>query len=384
MGDLIIPTINANDETYVFLEWLVPTGTRVDAGDCVATIETSKAVADLVVEEGGYLSHVVCAGTVCRPGDLAAQIGSEPESVTRQEVSASPPAPTVDTVPPDGAAPVLTNAARELVDRYGITMDELAALGKRLIKSADLTALVERREGVDRIEVSPHQRMVARMVTLSHTTIPSAFTVVKVSAGALLDYQRELSEQAKAFIGLPELVIAAVAAQRTAFPTCFATLHEETWSVEPTERSDIGITLDVGTGLYVPVIRDAENLAPQEISAHLLRLRMRAMRGQMRESDLGPCSLTIALHTDPGVVVARPIIFPGQTCTLSLASTQQELRLDDAGQVQERDYFLLGLAYDHRVVNGRLAAQFLTAVRGALEAPVRMPAPYGSDLEGSR
>lgn len=378
MAELTIPTVNANDETYVLLEWLVPAGTRVDAGDCVATIETSKAVADLVVEESGYLSHALAAGTVCRPGDVAGRLDGTPETVVPQAVSARP------ETPPDGTGPVLTRAARELADRHGISARDLAALGKRLVRSEDVTALVEGRGGSGRVELSAHQRAVARAVARSHATIPSAFTVVKVAAGALLRHQRALSEHARAFIGLPELVVVAVAAQRAAFPVCFATLREEDWTIEPAARSDIGVTLDVGKGLFVPVLRDAENLTPQEISAQLTRLRVRALRGTMRESDLGPCALTLALHTDPGVVLARPIIFPGQTCTLSLASTQRELRLGDAGQVEEHDYFLLGLAYDHRVVNGHDAARFLTAVRAALESPPPVPVQRTPDQEGPR
>ena len=77
--------------------------------------------------------------------------------------------------------------------------------------------------------------------------------------------------------------------------------------------------------------------------------------------------LTISLHTDRDVLVAIPIIFPTQTCMLSLCSEQDELYLRADGSVGMRHYLTLGAAYDHRVINGAEAARFLQEIKRRLE-----------------
>jgi 2-oxoglutarate dehydrogenase E2 component (dihydrolipoamide succinyltransferase) len=369
MGDLIVPKVNANDQSYVLLEWLVPPDTKVSAGDCVATIETSKAVTDLVAEESGYLAHRLGPGSVCRPGDVVGRLTDTVETAT-EPIEIEPVVQTDPGLEP----PILTRGAQDLADRHGISTQDLAALAKRLIKSEDVLAMIEATTGDDRVELSSHQRAVARAVSRSHATIPAAFTVVKVSADALQERRKALGASVRATIGVPELVVKAVAGLLDAFPNLFATLHD--LALERFEDADIGVTLDLGTGLYVPVIRGAEKLSVQEISGQLTRLRVRASRGTMRESDLGPAAVTLALHTDPGVVFAQPIIFPGQVGTLSLGAMHQELRLGPDRQVETHEFFHLGLAYDHRVVNGSEAARFLTAIRQELET-------VATDPEGS-
>ncbi|WP_157746433.1 2-oxo acid dehydrogenase subunit E2 [Micromonospora inositola] len=80
----------------------------------------------------------------------------------------------------------------------------------------------------------------------------------------------------------------------------------------------------------------------------------------------------VSLHTEPDVVLAGPIVFPGQTCVLAIGGTHDELALDATGQVVARKFVNLSAVYDHRVVNGREAVAFLQAVKAALEAPDRL------------
>jgi 2-oxoglutarate dehydrogenase E2 component (dihydrolipoamide succinyltransferase) len=73
------------------------------------------------------------------------------------------------------------------------------------------------------------------------------------------------------------------------------------------------------------------------------------------------------------VVVAVPIILPPQIAIVSIGSPQPELALDESGRVHERAALTVGLSYDHRVVNGRQAVEFLTAFKSGLERPHEVP-----------
>jgi len=129
------------------------------------------------------------------------------------------------------------------------------------------------------------------------------------------------------------------------------------------------VTLDAGQGLYVPVVKDADTRSLAEIADVLADFRISALRGSFRESELAGGNITISLSNDPDIVLARPIIFPGQACMLCLCGTQQELYLSDAEQIAVRHYANLGLSYDHRVINGRDAALFLRGIKNAMAEP---------------
>lgn len=370
MGDVVVPKLNATDDAYTLVEWVVPDAAHVAAGDVVATIETSKALADLEVTEDGYLSHGVAPGTSCAPSDVVGQLWSSPSLAAAAGAHAPARAAAAASTGPDGG-PVITRPAQELMRERGLPADTVSGLGKPVIRRADVEAVLARRQdgpGDNPAEVlSDHQRAVARTVARSHASIPDAFVVMKVGAAALARRQAEIAAERRSFVGLPEQVIHAMGRLHRTFPRFYCLVGDDL-SLSGSASADVGVTIDVGKGLLVPVVRDVAALDVVEIAQRLMRLRTRAMRGRITETDLAGPVITLALHMDPGVVSARPVIFPGQVCTLSLTSVQGELALSPDGTVVSREFFHVGMSFDHRIVNGRDACRYLTALREELEA----------------
>jgi 2-oxoglutarate dehydrogenase E2 component (dihydrolipoamide succinyltransferase) len=399
VGDLAIPVLNATDDEYVLVEWLVMPGVQVAAGEPVALVETSKAVNEVVATEAGFLVPRVAPGSVCRPGEA---IGSVSATATDAAGGTSSPdaAPVRDGGHPAGPAgrlvsgpdapaqPVISRAAQELIDEHDIAPDAIMGLGKRVIKRADVESLLRAAPPPttrvpDGQRPSAHQRAIALAVSRSHATIPAAFTMMKVDGGELSRRLRRAGEQAHAFIGPVEHVITGLAKLRPRFPYFFARVDDDL-TVHPSDHTNIGVTIDVGRGLFVPVIRDADQVDLEGIAAALMNFRVRAMRRTITDAELNGGCITLTLHLEPGVVLARPVVFPGQTCALSLCAQQRELRLDSAGQVACHEYFHLGIAYDHRVINGADAIRFLAAMRDELESPPEAlsSAPPGGKSNG--
>jgi 2-oxoglutarate dehydrogenase E2 component (dihydrolipoamide succinyltransferase) len=97
--------------------------------------------------------------------------------------------------------------------------------------------------------------------------------------------------------------------------------------------------------------------------------RMTALRGTFRAGDLSGANILLALHTDDDVTHAVPLVLPGTSCAVSLAGRQTELFLDAGGAVAQRTVVHLGLAYDHRILNGRDAVGFLRDLSDLLQHP---------------
>ena len=369
MADIRVPKLNNNDQAYTLVEWLAPDNEPVNPGDPVATLETSKAAEDLICEESGVLWHVVQAGSECQPGEVICQVvppGTERGSAER----AASAKPAADDDADD--APVITQPAQVLIDQLSIGADQLRELDTKVVRAADIERLAAADGYRDRTYKLPVvQRAVARTVQRSHQSIPAAYTVVKVDIGAAQDAARQLGIRLHKMVGLPELLIAAVAPLYQQYPLFFATpVGDDTLLLA--DDSHVGITIDADNGLFVPVIKNASTRTVEEIAEIAGTFRLSASRGRFREEDLNGGNISIALHRDPDIVLAIPLIFPGQTCCLALAGAQQVLIRDDEGNVTARTIANIGLAYDHRFTNGAQALRFLQSVKEALESPDRL------------
>ncbi|MET8333171.1 2-oxo acid dehydrogenase subunit E2 [Streptosporangium canum] len=385
MADIRVPKLNNNDTEYLVVEWLVEDGKPVQAGDPVAVLETSKAADELEAAESGHLHHVAGLNTWIAPGAVLARITPEavPASTGAPVTSgvlpasasvASPDTPAAPADVPATGAPVITDPARALMDGLGITVAQVTALGLPIVRRGDVERLAgsgpSPRAGERAGEaasggaagthpLSRVQRAVARAVTTSHGTIPAAYTVVKFDVGPLLARTRGLSREVRRPVGLAELFVQAVAALHPAFPLFFASVEGD--RARPAEAPRVGVTFDMGQGLYVPVVHDTGSL--REIADTLMRYRLAATEGDFRERDLTGANIAITLHTDADVILAIPFVFPGTVCALAITSPQPEVVLGEDGAVTTRTVANIGLAYDHRLINGRDAALFLAALR---------------------
>ncbi|GAA3457932.1 2-oxo acid dehydrogenase subunit E2 [Dactylosporangium matsuzakiense] len=339
MTEIRVPKLNNNDTEYTLIEWIAAPGSLVRAGDPVATVETSKAAEELPSAGEGYLRQLLSVGSSCAVGAVIGLLESSPASPASASCSSASRAPDVS----DTSDIVITEPALRVMAERGISRADVEALGRKVIRVADLEAppADERLPAV--------QRAVAAVVTES-LAIPQAYVALRVPVDPAVG--RELSRKYHRMIGLVELTVAAIGAAAAEHPDCFAAFVPPD-RVRRHTAVDVGVTVDVGRGLHVPVIRDVPALTVADIAGRLMELRATALRGQFRPADLDAPAILLALHTDPDVTAAVPLVLPGTTCAVSLTA-------------RVGGHVALGLAYDHRVINGRGATLFLKAVAARL------------------
>jgi 2-oxoglutarate dehydrogenase E2 component (dihydrolipoamide succinyltransferase) len=273
---------------------------------------------------------------------------------------------------------VITRSAREAAGELGIDLAGLHALGKQIVRRRDVEELAAGKRGAVSAETEPTdpanitlssaQRAVGQVVSRSHQDIPAAFLAVKVPVDAALGLPARIMARSGVLLGLPELLIKAVAVLRGRFPLFFGS-YQPSGAVSLVPGAHTGVTLDLGRGLYIPVIQHADRKSLTEIADIMADFRISALRGSFRADELAGGNITISLSNEADIVLARPIVFPGQTCILCLCGTQQELCRDDEGEIYTSRYVNLGIAYDHRVINGRDAVLFMREIKHLLADP---------------
>ncbi|WP_169946172.1 2-oxo acid dehydrogenase subunit E2 [Microbispora sp. H11081] len=414
MTEFRVPKLNNNDTSYILVEWLAEDGVTVRDGQPIALLETSKATEEVEAPADGVLRRLVAEGAECEPGQVIARLlgsadvagadgSGETAGETAEDTAEDTAAKTAAKTGAASAGVVVTAPARDLIEAHGIAMERVYALGRKVIRRTDVEELIAGQRpqaaGADDapapdspaqdspahdslaqddgaqdddarwITLSRAQQRTAEVVERSRREIPAAFTAMNVDVTEILALARDLTRKMRALVGLPEMVVKAAGGLLDRFPMFFAEPGPGP-RARRAATADVGVTVDLGRGLFIPVVRDAGNRPLAEIAADLTAFRTTALTGSFRERDLMGGAITLTLHTHDGIVFAVPIVFPGQTCALSLTAPRSEVVHDGSG-FAVRKTATLGLAYDHRYINGRDAAEFLGELRTALETPAR-------------
>jgi 2-oxoglutarate dehydrogenase E2 component (dihydrolipoamide succinyltransferase) len=369
MINIEMPKLNNNDESYVLIEWLAANEASVSPGQPLVIVETSKAQQEIEAAGPGILLVTTAPGSPCRPGDVIGRLfetGEERERYLALEGDSRSASTAGDGL-------VITRGARELAAQHGISDEQLARLGRPVIRMSDIQSLMAASGTPEQAgqPLSAHQQAVAATVTESMRTIPAAAVYVAVNVDAALSMARELRDRDQGLIGLPELLVRAIALAHSRYPDCYASLRDD-GSILPAAAAHIGVTIDAGNGLYVPVLRDAARLDLAQTADALMDFKLRAMRGTLRASDLAGANIMVAPHHADGVLIATPIVFPGQVCVVSLGGEEQRLALAEDSSVISRRQAIVGVVYDHRVLNGRAAQDFAIALKALLEKPEQL------------
>ena len=368
------------------VEWLKREGDPVKEGEPLVSIESDKAEVELEAPQSGILRRVlVLAGEeadVDTP--LAILAGAEEnieELLTGRPQAAgvtAPPTPRETAVPGVPAAPgrrqAISPVARRVARELGVEISQVAGTGAGgLVTEKDVRAfaskgmaasVVEAPEDAQVIPLTGLRRRIAERVSLSRRTAADVTTVVDVDVSEVAALRKKSGSSYTAYV-----VWAAAQALRE-FPILNASLVEERILVK--RDIHIGVAVALDQGLVVPVIRFADRKDVEGISREIDEMAARARDGQLTPDDLTGSTFTVTNSGAFGSLLFTPIINQPEVAILGMGKVADTPVVRD-GAIVVRKVMYLCLSYDHRVVDGAPAVQFLQAVKRRLEQPGILP-----------
>lgn len=363
-----MPDLGTTVEECAIQTWRVREGDAVAVGDIIADIETDKAVTELECTTAGVVLAIrIAAGEMAHTGDILAYVGVAGETVALDspasvaEVPASlPPVPTAARTPMQ-IAPVVRNLAAKL----GIDLAALRGSGANGVITREdvLRAAQTPPVAAAELKLSRNQAAVARAVAQSWSEIPHAFFTVEID---MTDAQaRHAHGKANgAPISYDAMALYAMARAVVAMPSVATRLESE--RLIPAQGIHLALAVEVNGELLLPVIRDADRLTLPELQEEITGLAREISAGKLPPARLsGACMALSNLGMYP-LESFEPIIFPGHSAMLALGAIRPSPVVLD-GQVAVRPLMKATLAVDHRLMNGRAAAAFLTAIKTHLE-----------------
>ncbi|MBF6263171.1 2-oxo acid dehydrogenase subunit E2 [Nocardia farcinica] len=330
---------------------------------------------------GGADSDAGAAGGNGRRSVLVGY-GPEAEQQTRRRRTTGP----VPVARPAAVAarPAATPAARKLARELGVDLWQVDGSGPNgavtvddVRAAATPTGAAVAEPGRAREERTPvtgvRKRTAAAMVT-SATTIPQASTFVTVDCTATMELIDHL-RTTPAFAGLsltPLVVVAkAVLAALAEFPGVNAQWDEERQQIVTKRYVHLGIAAATDRGLLVPSVKEAHRLSLRELCAEIGRTIEAARAGTATPADLTGGTFTITNVGVFGVDSGVPLVNPGEAAILCLGAIGRRPWVV-ADELAVRWVTTLGLSFDHRLIDGELAARFLATVAGLLTDPLTL------------
>jgi pyruvate dehydrogenase E2 component (dihydrolipoamide acetyltransferase) len=380
MSEFRMPSLGADMEDGVLVEWLKQAGDPVSRGDIIAVVETQKGAIEIEIFEAGTIDRLLVEpGTRVPVGAPLAIVRGAGEAARPTPAAAPPPpkpaqptAPKPISVPPVGRVKV-SPAARKLAAARGVALDGVVGTGPGgAIVAADVERAAERpagpapRRGIDLGEM---RKAIAAAMARSKREIPHYYLTHQIDVTATLAWL-EAWNAGRAppdrFLLAP-LLLKAVALSLREFPELNGHHVENTF--RPSAEIHIGTAIAIrGGGLVAPAIHDVDKKPLDALMAALRDLVARTRAGRLRSSELFDPTVTVSSLGDRGVDGLLGVIYPPQVALIGFGTPASRPWVV-ADRIEPRMALTISLAADHRASDGHRGALFLLAVARRLQQP---------------
>ena len=414
--EIKVPQLPESVTDATLVNWHASPGQAVKRDDNLVDLETDKVVLEVPAPANGVMSEILIEnGATVTSGQLLAtleagdaQAAVAPDATPSQ---ASTPAATVaalsvpvgeaavDTVGPadDKHAEKLSPAVRRLLEEHDIDPSLVKGTGKgRRILKSDIQSFIDHRPHPEAVSAempltselavpasgqrSDHRvpmtrlraRIAERMVEAQQTAaMLTTFNEVDLTEVMALRSRHKESFEKKhgVKLGLMSFFITATIEALHRFPVLNASVEDN--DIVYHDYFDIGIAVSSKRGLIVPVIHNADRLSFAELENSIRDYGNKAREGTISMDDLTGGTFTITNGGVFGSMLSTPILNPPQSGILGMHTIAQRPCVVD-GDIVARPVMYVALTYDHRVIDGSDAVQFLVAIKQSLEDPGRL------------
>ena len=429
--EITVPELGESVLEATVSRWLKQEGELVNVGDVLVELETDKVNLEVGAKGAGVLQKIAAAeGTDVKVGDVLGTIDenasapktegagaeqkaeAQPEPVAAEAEQAEPEAKIAEPASrQDGqqaerqAAPQVSPVAARLARDKNVDISKITGTGSEgrvtkadvemYLQNQQTAPAVERKPAAaepqqaplsqpavaapasdrreERTRMSRRRRTIAQRLLEATQTTAMLTTFNEIDMSAVMDIRKRHNEEFQKRYGIKlgfmSFFVKASISALKAFPQVNAELDGEELVFK--NYYDIGMAVGSSEGLVVPVIRDADRLSFAEIEQRIKEYVEKTQDGKLSIEDLRGGTFTITNGGVFGSLMSTPILNPPQVGILGLHKIEERpIALN--GQVVIRPMMYVALSYDHRIVDGREAVQFLVHIKQVLEDPAWM------------
>jgi len=410
MSNIVVPELGESVVEARIAKWLKKPGDRVAVGEAVVELETEKIDLEVSAEKSGVIASIARQeGEDVKIGELLAVVdesvlaAAAPAAPAESKPAAKVPVPTSSGSANGSPADDLraTPTARRVAKDHDVDLETVQGSGSAgrvmkqdvqaaippaaapVSKPAPAPAPVAARpaapkpaavpagnRGETRVRMTKRRETIARRLVEAQHNAAMLTTFNEVDMTAVMGLRERQKESFKKRhgmnLGIASFFVKASIAALKAFPQLNAEVQGNEIVYKP--YFDIGMAVGAEGGLVVPVLRDAEKMTFAEVEKAIREYAQKASDSTLTLEDLAGGTFTITNGGVFGSLLSTPILNPPQVAILGLHKIQ-ERAVPVNGQVVIRPMMYVALSYDHRIVDGREAVQFLVKIKEFIEDP---------------
>ena len=408
--EVLMPQLGLTMEEGTVSQWLKHEGDAVKTGDVLLEITTDKLTNEVASEHDGVLLKIVAQegedvpvkGLLCYVGQPGEDVGGAPAASAASAAPAAPAAPAAVQAAP-AAAPAAPAAAkgaririsplaRKTAAKLGVDVSKLTGTGPSgRIRQQDVLAAanapkavapaapaaaakpvsktgLELMEGDTVSKLAGMRKVVAQRMLQSHTEIPPVTQNTKVDVTELMKFRKMLLAETGSKYSVNDLILKATAKCLRQHPEVLVSLDGD--QIIQRAHVNLGMAVALDAGLIVPVIRDADRMGLDALSAAAKDLASRAKSNKLTPDEYKGSTFSVSNLGMFGIETFTPIVNQPDAAILGVCAVEDELAMDDEGNISKHQVMRLSFTYDHRLIDGAVAAKFVMALRDLLEKPM--------------
>jgi pyruvate dehydrogenase E2 component (dihydrolipoamide acetyltransferase) len=423
MPEITMPKLSDTMTEGTLLRWRKKKGDKVEVGDILAEVETDKATMEMEAFEEGTLADIYVpeGGKVVVGAAIALVLADGEKAGDKPKASPAPAAPAADApaarstvstgrpLTPRARAAALrsggggaggnvnagvrvksTPLARKIADARGVRLDAVKGTGPGgrviafdvenapvggganapVIGASPVAAILPTPiAGMPetRVPLSGMRRVIAERLHASKTQIPHFYLTIEIDAAPMMTFRKEYIAACGGKITFNDIALSAVARAAMQKPKVNAAFAGD--SIVQYGSVNLSVAIAVEDGLVTTVIRDAQNLSLQEISAAVKDLATRARDKKLKPEEYAGGTITVSNLGSYGIEQFCAIVNPPQAAILAVGAIVKKPVVNERDEIEIGHRMSITLSGDHRVVDGAVAAEYMTTLRKLLESP---------------
>ena len=370
MKEVKVPVLPESINEATVAAWHKKPGDSVEVDDVIVEIETDKVVLEVPAEESGILTEILAEeGETVNEQQVLGLLDDSADASnddTPQEEHVAQEEPVKATQVSPEEAPK-EEVKKEPVAAPEIPREEPAAAPVSQ-SSQPSSNRMEERVPMTRIRKTIANRLHS---ATQNTAMLTTFNEVDMSEILAMraSYKEAFEKKYSVKLGFMSFFVKAAVESLKKFPTVNAYLDGD--DIVYHAFCDVSVAVSSDRGLVVPVLRDAHKMGMHDIEKGIMDYAVRAQDGTLGIEEMSGGTFTISNGGVFGSLLSTPILNSPQSAILGMHKTQ-ERPIAVNGEVVIKPMMYLALSYDHRIIDGKEAVQFLISIKEALEDPARL------------
>ena len=382
MKEVKVPILPESISEATVAAWHKKPGDYVEIDDVIVEIETDKVVLEVPAEESGVLSEILeKEGETVNEQQVLGLLDDEAKEVEKET-----PAEEVLTLKLPAEEVVAEVPAEEVVAEEAPVEEEVVAeapaeevvLEEAQNKASDDSsnlneAPVMSNRMEERVPMSRIRKTIAKRLhsATQNTAMLTTFNEVDMSEILTMrsSYKEAFEKKYSIKLGFMSFFVKAAVESLKKFPTVNAYFDGD--DIIYHAYCDVSVAVSSERGLVVPVLRDAHKMEMHEIEKRITDFAYRAQEGSLGVDEMSGGTFTISNGGVFGSLLSTPILNSPQSAILGMHKTEDR-PVVVGGEIVIRPMMYLALSYDHQIIDGKEAVQFLISIKEALEDPARL------------